>query len=314
MKNIRSFLLVDLIIMLLKILGGYVCRSNALIFSSIYEFIIMICLLCSLYKKDNKSLFSIITLLFSLIFIGISSYRLFISSRVLISKIKSGLFVDNFNIPSLWIILFLLVLLIIRYFVQSLKTGIALNNKNGLLGIGNIKSNYDFSILGIILLSVILNHLGKIKVLKFLLVSSIIGEILIMLFILIKGIKIFINSIKSFSNNFEVDDKYRNEISNRKEVRKLNSIKIYNFGGIRTSKVSIEANSGISMLDMNSFILTLQDFMLKTSDVVEVWLGSSDNIYSNVMQRRMNNAGNSRGRNSSSNTKKKNNRKKNKKR
>ena len=67
MKNIRSFLLVDLVIMLLKILGGYVCRSNALIFSSIYEFIIMICLLCSLYKKDNKSIFSIITLLFKAI-------------------------------------------------------------------------------------------------------------------------------------------------------------------------------------------------------------------------------------------------------
>ena len=313
MKNIRGFLLVDLIIMLLKILGGYVCESNALIFSSIYEFMIMFYLLFSLYKKDNKILFSIITLLISLPFIGISSYRIFISIRVLLGKLTC-LSVDCFTIPSLWIILFLIVLLLIRYFYQSLKTSIAMNNRNGLLSICNIKSNYDFYILGIILFSVILSHLGKIKVLNFLLVSSIIGEILIMLIVFIKGVKLLISSIKSLNNKFEVNDEYRNEISNRKEVKKLNSIKIYNFGGIRTSKVSLEVNNGISMLDMNSFVLSLQDYMLKISDVVEVWLGSSDNIYSNVMQRRMNNAGNSRGRNSSSNTKKKNNRKKNKKR
>ena len=313
MKYIRSFLITDLVIMLLKILGGYVCDSNALIFSSVYEFIIMIYLLFSLSKKENNNIKSIITLLISIVFICISSYRLFISSRILYTSIKAGLGTEVFNIPSLWIILFVILLLIIRYIVQCVVTTKSFNKRNGILSVSNIKSNYDFYILGIVLLSVILTHLGKIKVLHFLIVSSIIGEILVLLFILVKSIKLLINSIKSFNNNFVVSDGYYNEINRRKEVRKLNSIKIYNFGGIRTSKVSIEVNN-VSMIDINSFVLTLQDYMLKISDVTEIWLGNGNNIISNAMQRRVNNAGNSGSRNSSSNSKGKNNRKKNKKR
>jgi len=310
MKNIRAILIADIIVLFIKIFSGYLVDSNALIFSGLFELIIAVYLIFSMFKKNN-TFKNIITLLMSIVIVGGVGYRLFISFRVLIGKISEHVGIDGLTLPSLWIILFLLLILIVRYIVQVFITAKAFNNKGGLLSISNIKSNTDFYMVGIILLSVILSHLGKIKALSFLLYSYILGEIIILLFVLVKGIKLLISSIKALGKEFIIPEEYRNEIQNRKEVKRINNLSISNFGGIRISKVVIELNGNVSMIDANTFVLTLQDYLLKISDVVEIWLGSSNNIIGNAMQRRINNAGNSRGRNSSSNSKRKNNRKKN---
>ena len=291
MKQISKYLISSIIILILKVVGGIFLHSYTLLASSIFEVFLIINSILTI-SKDNNTLKKIISIIYSFIFIASLVFLNYISITT-----------DNLT-PSLLIILILIVSLIIRYIILVLGTNKTLQKRNGILSFANVSSNQDFLIFIIVLVSIILCKIGKwVNILTY---SDKIGCGLISMLLTIKLIKILINNFKEPSNFI---DEYTKEINSRKEISNLSNLKLTSFGGIRKLSVTITPKDNISLVDITSFILNLDDYLLKKANVIEVSLGGL-NSYRRVIQ----NAGNSRSRNSKTNSQKKNSRKKNKKR
>jgi len=257
MKEIKTFIIVDIIIFIIKVLGGILCHSYTFIISGLYDLLLAIISMLVLKKSYSKAK-GILTSIIGFIFI-ISSL-----SIVFFSIVKPG------SRTSLFILIFIILSIICRYLINCYYTNLNYQKVEGFLSFGNINSNFDFIQYGIIILSLILMKISKyVSILKY---SDIIFTILIATFIIVKSFKIISNSF-NYSRDKELEEispAFLEEIEKRKEVNKLQKVEVINYSGIRYCKCKIVLNNGISMIDINSFILTLQDYLLKISDVVEI--------------------------------------------
>lgn len=300
MKEVKTFIITEIIIAILKLLAGVVCHSYTMIASCLYEVILIITSLFVHKHTENKRYKGIITSVLGFV-IALSSLFLIFASII-----------DEAYIVSWLVLLFIIICMLVRYLAGCFYTNINYQKKKGILGYSTINSNVDFYNYGVVLGVLILGKLSKwFGILKY---ADKLGVILISVLIIINGIKLVRNSFKNIEN-IEVDlEPYKDEISKRSEVKKLGSVITNDFGGIRKVKCSLVLNNGISMIDINTFVVSLQDYLLKVANVVEV------NLLDDVKPKKVRvrslkqDARNSRSGNSKTNTKKKNTTKKNKKR
>lgn len=303
MKEVRSFLIADLVVLIVKVLGGILTHSYALIASGIYDVILIMMSLVTIKLGKNKKYKGIISSLIGLLVVILGLGVIFISA------------ISEINRVSLFIILFLLISIIVRYVVSCFYTNISYQKKKGLLSYGKINSTLDFVIYGIILGSLVLSKLSKwVKILKY---ADIVATIVIAGMAIYKGIVIIINSIKYLEDKeITISDEYKEEITKRSEIKKLEKIELHNFGGIRKVQCNVMLKDGISMMDVNTFIVTLQDYLLKIADVAKINLVDKKVVTKKKEKVRSlkQDARNSRSGNGKTNTKKKNTKQKNKKR
>lgn len=303
MKEVKTFLIFEIVIVLLKVLGSFLCNSYALLASSVLDLSLIIVSLCVIKKGDNKKYKGIITSILGILMILGGVFVIFFS------------FIGSIKKVSLWLLLFIIVTLLIRYIVGCFYTNAGYQKKKGLLSYGIINSNVDFIIYGILFGTLVLSKISKwIEIFKY---ADRLGTILISLLVIVKGLKIIINSFKYLeSKENDIGDEYKKEIVDRSEVKKLVSLQKYSFGGINSVRCDISLRDGISIIDVNTFVVTLQDYLLKIADVGIINLvdQSEKNKVKPKVRSKKQDARNSRSGNSKTNTKKKNTAKKNKKR
>ena len=298
MKEVKSFIVANIIILLLKVLAAVVCSSTVLLMTGLYDLLLIISSILVYKKKDNKKYKAVFTSLLGLLFVMMAVGIIFSS------------FIFDVRKTSLWIFLFIFIFVIVRYIVGCFYTNKNYASRKGILAYGNMISNTDFYMYGLAILSLILIKCSKwLEILKYADRALTIG---LSLFVFCKAIKLIVNSFKVLEGKEKfVDEDYIKEISDRSEVKRVDNLSIQSFGGIRCGVLKINLNNGISMIDINTFMITLQDYLLKISDVCMVVM--SENKISNAYKKVSANARNSRSGNGKTNTKKKNTKKKNKK-
>lgn len=303
MKEVKTFIIADLIVLLIKVLGGLLTHSYALIASGVYDIALIIVSLVTIKVKENKKYKGIISSLLGLVVIILGIGIIFLS------------FVNKINRVSFFIILFILLSIIVRYIVSCFYTNISYQKKKGLLSYGKINSTFDFVGYGIILGVLVLSKISKwVGFLKY---ADRVGTIIVAGFAIYKGLVIIVNSFRYLEDKeTTIDDKYKEEILKRNEVKKIDKLELESYGGIRKVTCDIELKDGISMIDVNTFIVTLQDYLLKLADVVKINLVDKKSTVKKKTKVRSlkQDARNSRSGNSKTNTKKKNTKQKNKKR
>ncbi len=303
MKEVKTFIIVWLVVAILKIVGGVLCNSLAMIASAVLDIVLILLSLLVKKEKENKRYKGFISSLVGLFMIVLGIGLMFLLTLIEIKK------------TSFFILLFIFITILVKYIVGCFYTNINSNRRKGLLTYGNINSTSDFIIFGIVLVTFIVGKFSKwFSLLKF---ADMLGLILISLFIIYKGIKVIARSI-SYLENKEViiSSEFKEDIINRTEVKKLVDIKFNSFGGIRQAKCDIMLNDGIAIIDINTFVVTLQDYLLKIADVAMINLVSNEQVKKNKPKVRSlkQDARNSRSGNGKTNAKKKNSSKKNKKR
>jgi len=303
MKDIKTFLIVDLIILVLKLLGGFITHSYTMMVSGVYDLVLILCSLIAIKGRRESKKLSIITIV-----IGILSL---LSAGGMISLA----FLTDIKITSLWIILFIIITLIMRYIVSCFYTNFSYQKKKGLLSYGNILSNIDFYNYGIIILALILMKVSKwVKVFKY---ADRIGVILLSIILVVKGIKIIKNSIIKLKDKpVVINEEVLSEIKNRSEVKCLGKLEVIYYGGVRVAKCDVLLKENMGTVDVNSFVITLQDYLLKIADAVRIFMIDKEpnNSRRAKVRSKKADARNSRSGNSKTSTKKKNTKKTNKKR
>ena len=303
MKDIKTFIIVDLIILVLKLVGGFITHSFTMMVSGVFDLVLILCAFVAFKgHSDNKKL-SIATII-----IGVLSI---LSAGGMIV----WAFLTDINKTSLWVILFLVLALIMRYIVSCFYTNVGYQRKRGLLSYSNIRSNLDFYTYGIILLALVLMKVSKWATwLKY---ADRVGAILLAVLLIIKGIKLIKNSIAKLKGKEKViEEKVINDIKERAEVKNLARVEIQYYGGVKVAKCDIVLKDGIGMVDVNSFVVTLQDYLLKFADAARIYMPDKEShVLKKAKVRSLKqDARNSGSRNSKTSPKKKNNKKTNKKR
>ena len=299
--EVKKYMIASIVLLVLKVLFGLLLRSNTLLISSLFEVLFIFVNLIGRCKKDNKKYKGLLTSLFGLLFVILTVGIIFYS---IVGKVLK---------PSWFIILIAIIILFTRYMVTCFGVIGTYNKKKGLLLQGNMTSTIDFAVLIITIGSMILCKLGYfIKILKY---SDIVGTVLIGLIVLYYAFRIIINSIKCMEDKELVKEIDENEISKQKEVKKIESIKYSFVGGIRKASVNLILADGVNITDITSFALSLQDYVLKYVEILEVNLVDQYAVKKKVHVRsKKADARNSGSRNSKTNSKKKNTKKTNKKR
>ena len=330
MKDKKSMVIVCLAVLIIKVLGGLLTKSFTLISTGILEGVLLTYFLLAT-NKTSKKYDGIITSLMGLIIIIISLALLFLCIIRPVTK------------PSFFIILFVVICVLAKYAVTSLKINSTYNKRKGLLATSNVRSNLEFYTYGVILGSLIIARLGRFfSVLKY---GDKIGTTLITGITIYYGLRLIASSIRYMEDKEPtLPEGYNEEITKRPEVKRLESVTVRNFGGLRIASANLEIKEGVSLVDVNTFAVTLEDYLLKTADVIEVNMINSVNTgtkknkpkvvskkaeaiknakakkkpngssKSNNSKGSKNNARNSGSRNGKTGSKKKNNKKTNKKR
>lgn len=298
--EIKKFIITDIIILLIKILSGLLCKSLTIIASAYYDLALIIISLIVLLSKENKRYKGVLSSLLSFILIIGSILLIFIS------------FIIPIWYPSLFTILFIIICLLANYLVKCYYINKNYQRKKGLLSFNNINSTIDFIITGIIIITPILSKLSHfLPILKY---ADRLGVICISSLTIIRCLKIILRSI-NFLEDQELNKISKEEISSREEVNKIENISINSFGGLNHLTISLRLNESISMLDINTFIINLEDYILKYVDIISIKMtnGLQKKKIKRPVRSLKQDARNSRSRNSKTNPKKKNTRKKNKK-
>ena len=303
MKDIKTFVVVDIIIFLIKVIGGFLAHSYTLVTSGVYDLLLIICTLIAIKGNTESKKLGIFTIILGLLSI--------MSAGGLIAFA----FLTKIKITSLWVILFLIITLIMRYIVSCFYTNFSYQKKKGLLSYGNILSNVDFCNYGIVILALILMKVSKwVSAFKYV---DRIGVILLSILLVIKGIKLIKNSIIKLKGiPVKINEEVLNEIKNRTEIKSLGKLEVHCYGGVRVVKCDVLLKESIGMVDVNSFVITLQDYLLKIADAVRIFMIDKEPNSSRRAKVRSKKADarNSGSRNSKTGTKKKTTKKTNKKR
>ena len=303
MEEVKKFNRVLFLVVLIKILGGLLTHSYTMIASSLLELLLIIVSKVAVIKAEDTKYRRVITTIIGLIMI--------------LSAISLVVFSINNHMGkvSAWIILFAVLTMIAKYMTSCYYTNVSYRRKSGVLSYGNINSTLDFILFAMFIVTMILSKCSKwVSILKYV---DQLGTILISGFIIYKGIRVIINSIKT-KNEEKISgivEAYKNEIVSHKEIKRVERFSLVNYGGLNFAKCGIVLADGITMIDANTFVITLQDYLLKIADVVKVDLIDPNVKPKHVKVRSLKeDARNSRSRNGKTNSKKKNSTKKNKKR
>ena len=290
MKDIKGIFIGNVIILLISVLGAIFLKSNILVASSLFQLAVVIKLLISAKKKESK-VFSILTSAIGLLEVIASLYVIYFT------------YLGYYSKESFLLILVVLLNIIIRYAVLTFYTTSAYQKRLGLISISYLNSNMDFIINGIIIATLVLTKCSKF--LNFLSYGDLIGVGAISLVTIYYGLKLIVNSFNQ--KELEVSESFIEEIDKRQEVKKIDSISVFKIGGVRKLYLNVQLTDGMSLVNTSSFLVTLNDYLLKISDVGLVNMTNGKKRAEKV-------ARNSRSGNSTKSTKKKNTRKKNKKR
>ena len=299
MKDLKQFIIVEIVLILIKAVAGFLCHSYTFLASSFYEFFLLFISIVTLKDRKNKKYKSIISSFTSFLFFMGSLSIVFIS------------FIDNIQYPSWFLILFLLLCLLVRYTVCCFTTNINYTKKKGILTFSGITSTMDFFLYGIMLCSLILSKLSShISILRY---ADRVGVCLIFILLFIRIFSIIRRSFtRLHEEDYILDASILKEVEKSKEVDKLHSVHVSEMGGIRFIKVHLLLKNSLAIMDLNSFIITLQDYLLKYGDVVGIYLLDKEKMKKKVRSKKED-ARNSRSRNSKTNPKRKNPSQKNKK-
>ena len=299
MKEVRNFIIVDLIVLIITVLSGFICKSNTMLALGILELLLLFTSLCVVKRRENTKFKGIISSLISFIFILCSLGFLLYVFKSCVLK------------PSLWLLLFLVISIIVKYLIGCFYTNVNYQKRKGILSYGNFNSSLDFVVYGIILATLILGKVSKwVGIFKY---ADRVGVVLIVLLIIYKAIKIIKNSF-GYLEGEELRKVVEDEITSRSEVKKIERILVNSFGGIRHVTIDILLNENVSLVDINTFVITLQDYLLKFGDVVDINMINGVEKKKPKVRSKKQDARNSGSGNSKTNTKKKNTKKKNKKR
>lgn len=301
MKEVRNFIISILLLTMVQIVGGLLCQSYSLLAYGLYD-LLMLIYGYALYKKaDNKKYKGILTSLLGIIFLigGIA----IIFSSFLVYSFK----------PSWFLLIFIFIGLFLRYMLGCYYTNINYQKKKGILGYGVINSTLDFIMIGIVLGSLILYKIGYfVPILRY---TDKVGCIVISGIVIYKSLQLIYNSF-NYLEDRERKQLVESEITSRDEVKKITKVVYGSYGGIRYIQCNLNLREGLSMIDINSFVVTLQDYLLKYGDIAMVYLTNDfqEKKVKPKVRSLKQDARNSRSRNSKTSTKKKNTKKKNKKR
>ncbi len=297
-KDYNSYLLVELIIIVLKVFAGVFGHSMALLCTILYDVVGIITTYIAINCKEETTKGRMIgTAFYSFIVCLLALALIFISFKSKIFK------------PSLLILIFLLLCLVLGYVVTIYNTNRNYNKKEGLLGLSSRNSNINLILYIVVLASIILSKLRGLW--GFFKYSDRIGVVIICLFTIYYGLRILLRSFRKLEDKVEekVSQKITEEVNKCKEVKNITKIEILSNGGIRRINVDLKLQPSLAQVDLITFIVTLQDYLLKYSDLVTV------NLVKHASRSgAKKSAGNSRGSNSKKSTKKKSTKKKNKKR
>lgn len=298
---VKKYLIASIIVFVLKVLFGFVLNSNTLLASSILEVMFIVYGLLSNTKKENKKYKGIITSIIGILLVVLSIGIIFYS---IVGKVLK---------PSWFIILIALLVLIIKYIISCFSIVGTYSKKKGNLLIGNSNTNMDFIVFGIIIGSLIICKLSKfVSIFKY---ADILGTILIGLIVIYFAGRLIINSIKYMEGKEVSKEINLEEISKQKEVKKIDSINIRTFGGLRVVETNLVLADSININDLSGFALSLQDYLLKFGELCVVNIVDKNKVVKKVHVRsKKQDARNSGSRNSKTNSKKKNTKKTNKKR
>ena len=155
MKEVKTFIIVEIILAILKALAGLLCHSYTMFASCLFEIVLVICSLFVLKNKDNRKYKGIITSFVGIIIVLLGFGIIFISM------------INNVMNVSWLIILFLIVGMLLRYIVGCVYSNISYQKKGGLLGYANINSNMDFYMAGIVVVVLVLTKLSKFVLSKY---------------------------------------------------------------------------------------------------------------------------------------------------
>ena len=255
MKEVKKFIIADVIVLLLKVLAGFICRSNAMLASGIFDLLFIIMSLFVVKRKENSKIKGVITSLVGFFFILGSIGFLFYTFQ---SKIL---------IPSFFLILFLLISIIVKYLIGCYYTNIHFQQKKGLLDYGTINSTLDFVVTGVILATLIIGKISKwVSIFRY---ADRVGVVIILVLVIYKAFQLIKNSFQ-YVEGYELPKVVEDEITSRKEVKKIQRILMNSFGGIRHITIDLSLQESTSLMDVNTFVITLQDYLLKFGDVVAI--------------------------------------------
>ena len=303
MEEVKKINRVLFIVVLIKILGGVLTHSYAMISSSLLELLLIIISKVAMIKKEDSKGRRVITTMLGLIMI-LSSISLVVFSIM-----------NHAGKVSAWIILFSFIIMIVKYMTSCYYTNVSYRRKIGVLSYGNVNSTIDFISFAIFIVTMILSKCSRwLSILKY---ADQVGAALIAGYIVYRGVLVIVHSLKKKDEDKlnSLLEAYKNEIVARREVKKVERLSLVNYGGLNYAKCGIVLSEGISMIDANTFVITLQDYLLKIADVVKIDLVDPNIKPKHVKVRSLKeDARNSRSRNGKTNSKKKNSTKKNKKR
>lgn len=291
------------IVVLIKILGGLLTHSYTMITSSVLELLLIVVSKVAVIKAEDSKGRRVITTLVGVIMLLSAFIMVAFSMKYSLGKV------------SAWIILFAVATMIVKYMSGCYYTNVSYRKRNGLLSYGNINSTIDFVLFAAYIVTMILSKCSKwVSIFKY---ADQLGTALVAGYMVYKGIMIIIHSFKIQNREFidNLLESYKEQIVSRKEIKKVERLSMSNYGGLNYLKCGVILSEGISMIDANTFVVTLQDYLLKIADVVKIDLVDPNIKPKHVKVRSLKeDARNSRSRNSKTNSKKKNSTKKNKKR
>ncbi len=291
------------IVILLKVLGGLLTKSYTMLTSSLLDLLLIIVSKVAMIKGEDTKGRRVISTILGLVMILSGIIMIVFSIKYPFGKV------------SAWIILFAIVTMIVKYMANCYYTNVNYRRKVGMLSYGNINSSLDFIVFAMFIVIMIISKCSR--WLEILIYADVVGTILVAGYIGYRGLLIIVHSIKKRDEEKinQVLEGYKVEIQNRKEIKKVERLSLVNYGGLNYVKCGVVLSDGISMIDVNSFMVTLQDYLLKIADVAKIDAVDPNSKPKHVKVRSLKeDARNSRSRNGKTNSKKKNSTKKNKKR
>ena len=293
----KSFIICDLIVIIIKFLAGFFGHSLTLLSTIIYDIIAIITSLIALKAQPESSKGkAVFSSLYAFIIILLSIGMTYFSFQLKPWK------------PSLLILIFLLICIVSNYVITVYKTNTSYVKKEGMLGYGNKNSNINIILYILVLGTTIISKFtGLWKYFKYV---DRIGVVLVSLLLIYYALRILLRSFKKMEDMEEkITQTLNEEINKCKEVKNVTKVGINHLGGIKRIDIELKLQEALALPDLITFVVTLEDFLLKYSDLSSVKLVKNAN---RKVVRRI--AGNSGSTNSKGSTKKKNTKKKNKKR
>ena len=258
-KDYNGYLIMDFIIIGLKLLAGLLGHSLALLATILFDVVVIITSFIAFRSKEKTTRGRMVgTAFYSFIVCLLSILYVFITFKIKIMK------------PSLLILIFLLLCLVLNYVTTVYKSNVSYSKKEGILGGSNKNSSVNIIMYIVVLASVIISKWESLwKQLRY---ADRIGATIISLFTIYYALRILVRSFKFLEEELEekLNGVITEEVNKCKEVKNITKINILSNGGIRKIDIDLKLQPGIGLTDLITFVVTLEDFLLKYCDFASV--------------------------------------------